>query len=425
MKTHVDHGFELIRSDTKDYNNADAYLNYLIELIQAGLANRNLPSAPVVETAAAFNGLLKLQIGWNAQTDGAVEVEFNRRTNSYLVVTGKPGSGKTQFVKDLLAQIRLQSDFAVNFVFFDYAKGDVAGDAEFVETTRAQVVRLLDESLPLNPFARVNVGSEMAVKIAVQEFSDLIRSVERLGTVQAQRLYDAIAAGFDTMRGANPPFPDFNLIKQEIDTQYFILNNFKPDTLTEIVRQLTEFQIFARHDADGLWQSLIDKTVVVDLHNLTVLRETTVCLVLTAIYRELMRLPDSEVRADGTRAMRTIVVIDEAHHFLKDKRRSLILERLIREIRSKGASVFLLSQSPDDYDQPDFDFAELLEFVFLLQSSAGATKFLQNAFGASAQAAKVLSAQIANLKTAEAVGKSNNSQTETLRVRQFWRDKGR
>ena len=215
------------------------------------------------------------------------------------------------------------------------------------------------------------------------------------------------------------------MIKQEIDTQYFILNNFKPDTLTEIVRQLAEFQIFARHDADGLWQSLIDKTVVVDLHNLTVLRETTVCLVLTAIYRELMRLPDSEARADGTRAMRTIVVIDEAHHFLKDKRRSQILERLIREIRSKGASVFLLSQSPDDYDQPDFDFAELLEFVFLLQSSAGATKFLQNAFGASAQAAKVLSAQIANLKTAEAVGKSNNSQTETLRVRQFWRDKGR
>ena len=82
----------------------------------------------------------------------------------------------------------------------------MAGDVEFVETTRANVVRLPDESLPFNPFARVNVGSEMAVKIAAQEFSDVIRSVERLGTVQAQRLYDAIAAGFDTMRGANCRF---------------------------------------------------------------------------------------------------------------------------------------------------------------------------------------------------------------------------
>ncbi len=183
--------------------------------------------------------------------DKLVIIKFNRRTNSYLAVTGKPGSGKTQFVKDLLAQIRLQSDFAVDFVFFHYAKGDVANDAEFVEMTRAEVVRLPEQSLPVNPFARVNVNSEMAVKIAAQEFSDLIRSIERLGTVQAQRLYDAIAAGFDVMRGANPPFPDFDLIKQEIDTRYFILNNYKPDTLTEIVRQLTEFQIFARHDDAG------------------------------------------------------------------------------------------------------------------------------------------------------------------------------
>ena len=69
-----------------------------------------------------------MQIGW--ENDAPVNVEFNRRTNSYLAVTGKPGSGKTQFVKDLLAQIRRQSDYAVNFIFFDYAKGDVADDAE-------------------------------------------------------------------------------------------------------------------------------------------------------------------------------------------------------------------------------------------------------------------------------------------------------
>ena len=51
-------------------------------------------------------------------------------------MTGKPGSGKTQFVKDLPAQVRRQSDFAINFIFFDYAKGDVADDADFVAATR-------------------------------------------------------------------------------------------------------------------------------------------------------------------------------------------------------------------------------------------------------------------------------------------------
>ncbi|CAN5393028.1 hypothetical protein BH10ACI1_BH10ACI1_07190 [soil metagenome] len=63
-------------------------------------------------------------------TNLPVSVEFNRRTNNYLAVTGKSGSGKTQFVKDLLAQIRQQSEFQINFIFFDYAKGDVADDAE-------------------------------------------------------------------------------------------------------------------------------------------------------------------------------------------------------------------------------------------------------------------------------------------------------
>ncbi len=227
------------------------------------------------------------------------------------------------------------------------------------------------------------------------------------------------------MRGAPSPFPDFEIIRQEIDTQYFIQNNWKPDTLTEVVRQLTDFKIFAANDNAEIWNSLTDRTVVIDLHGLTVLREMTAFLVLNALYRELMAMPDSNV-SDGVREMRTIIVIDEAHHFLKDKKRNRILERLIREIRSKGASVFLLSQSPDDYDQGDFDFTELLEFIFLLQSNAGATKFLQNAFGLSSQEAKSLSAEVSVLPTAEAVRKSDDGKKKTnrLRVRQFWREKG-
>lgn len=428
LKAHVDHGFDLIRNETSGFKSEDDYVDYLVELTRTGLEQRTQEAAPVIETTPAFGGLLNLQIGLNAETEREFSVEFNRQTNNYLAVTGKPGSGKTQFVKDLLAQIRLQSEFKVNFVFFDYAKGDVADDADFVAATQADVVGLPEESLPVNPFSRVNVDSETAVKVAAQEFADLIRDVERrLGTVQAQLLYDAILRGFEAMRGENPPFPDFEIVRQEIEYDY-TANNRKLDTLTEIMRQLTDFQIFARARSQNLWSNLTDKTVIVDLHGLTVLRELTVCLVLTALHRELMAMPDSAV-ADGVREMRTIIVIDEAHHFLKDKKRNAILERLIREIRSKGASVFLMSQSPDDYDQDNFDFTELLEFIFLLQSNAGATKFLQNAFGVSAQEAKSLSAEVANLPTANAIGKSYESNAKEkvnrLRVRQFWREKGR
>lgn len=171
--------------------------------------------------------------------------------------------------------------------------------------------------------------------------------------------------------------------------------------------------------------------MVIDLHELTVLRELTVCLILTALHRELMRMPDTEVR-DGARMMRTVIVIDEAHHFLKDKKRNRILERLIREIRSKGASVFLLSQSPDDYDTNEFDFAELLEFVFVLQSNASATKFMQHALGISANRARALAADIGKLESGQGFVKNLGSHTNAAReeaaklgLRQFWRDGGK
>ena len=144
---------------------------------------------------------------------------------------------------------------------------------------------------------------------------------------------------------------------------------------------------------------------MIDLRGLTVLRELTVCFVLNSLCRELMTMPDTAVN-EGVREMRAIVVIDEARHFLKDKKRNQILKRLIREIRSKGASVFLMSQSPDDYDQPDFDFAELLEFIFILQSNANSTKFLQGALGINAAQAKEVTTAVANLSAARAYAKS-------------------
>lgn len=305
----------------------------------------------------------------------------------------------------------------------------MADDERFVEAKRAAVVRLPQESLPLNPFSRVNVESEMAVRIAAQEFSDTIRDMERnMGAKQGGYLYEAILTAFNETRTDSPPFPDFYRVRQELDYLYFS-NNRPPDTLSEVMRQLTDFRIFgaaSTSNAPEAWNTLSDRTAIIDLHGLTVLRELTVCLILSAMHRELMAMPDTEV-VNGTRAMRTVIVIDEAHHYLRDKKRSRVLQRLIREIRSKGASVFLLSQSPDDYETSEFNFAELLEFVFVLQSSASANKFLQSALGITAQRARSLVADVGNLSSGQGFTKSfeegkGREAISTLNLRQFWRD---
>lgn len=430
LKAHVDHGFRLMREDSQHFKSTDDWVDYLIELTERGLNERAGAAgsqASETETAAAFDGVLRLALGEDARTNEPITVEFNRRTNNYLAVAGKPGSGKTQFVKDLLAQLRRASDYRLNFIFFDYAKGDVADDARFVEATRTQVVRLPGESIPLNVFGRVNVRDEMQVRQAAQEFSDTVREMEKgLGAQQGHLLYEAVVTAFDETRSDTPPYPDLYHVRQELDYLYHT-NNRKPDTLTEVLRQLTDFRQFAPVSSPDLWRALHDRTVIVDLHELTVLRELTVSLFLTALHRELMALPDTPV-TNGARAMRTIIVIDEAHHFLRDRKRSRVLERLIREIRSKGASVFLLSQSPDDYDTSEFNFAELLEFLFVLQSNATANKFLQSALGLTPQRARSVAAEVGALAEAHAFVKAapqakRDGVTE-LKLRQFWRDSG-
>ena len=90
LKAHVDHGFALIKNDTSGFKSKDDYVDYLVELTRKGLEQRTEESAPMIETTPSFGGLIDLKIGW--ENDSPVSVEFNRQTNNYLAVTGKPGS---------------------------------------------------------------------------------------------------------------------------------------------------------------------------------------------------------------------------------------------------------------------------------------------------------------------------------------------
>lgn len=85
-----------------------------------------------------------------------VVMELNdtaKHANSHLAIMGKPGVGKTQFLLKILADIRTQSNFQTNFIYFDY-KGDVQDNTRFLEAAKVVPYRLLQggQSLPINPF---------------------------------------------------------------------------------------------------------------------------------------------------------------------------------------------------------------------------------------------------------------------------------
>ena len=67
----------------------------------------------------------------------------------------------------------------------------------------------------------------------------------------------------------------------------------------------------------------------------------------------------------GIRGMRYVLLIDEAHVIFKEKKYQDILEKMLREIRSKGVSIIMLSQGIDEFNQSSFDFSSMCEISFL------------------------------------------------------------
>jgi len=80
----------------------------------------------------------------------------------------------------------------------------------------------------------------------------------------------------------------------------------------------------------------------------------TVNLLLDALDRHLSAEGDSEKDEKGNRALRVLCMIDEAHRILGTKLPSLT--SLIKESRSRGGMIMLVSQSPDDFVGEDDDF---------------------------------------------------------------------
>ena len=141
---------------------------------------------------------------------------------------------------------------------------------------------------------------------------------------------------------------------------------------------------------------MYERSIIIDLHRLPALRELVAFFLIEKLYRELKAAPEAPVDPrTNARELRTLLVIDEAHNYLPMN--NLFLERLIREMRSKGLAVILLSQSPDDFAQKHFDYTELLEFVFVLKCVADRPGQIQKLIRCRLETAKGLAPRLANL----------------------------
>lgn len=411
-KKHIEHGCQLLEKFYKEVNEDSSDLFAKLGSLIEEEIDPSMPSE--VPT-------MNIHVGTDELTNEKIYFEINntvRHANSHLAIMGKPGVGKTQLLLKILADIRQLSNYKTNFILFDY-KGDVTSSEKFLDVTKTMVFKLPEKVLPINPFILPDY-SENHIKISAKEKSESFASINRqFGVVQKGNLTEAIKQAYKIRENSDKKYPDFLEVAKIVNDQYN-KNNKNPDSLTEILKDLSDFGLFWDHtNKEQLIDKLSEATFIVDLHQLPVLKELVAYLVIERLYKEMAMLPDS-ITKDGRRFIRTILVIDEAHNYLSQK--NPFLQRIIREGRSKGIVVFFASQSPNDYLQDFFDFQELLEFSIIFGCDGVTASAVERLIGCSRGVAKHLQQILAKLKPFQVITKpiSDTEDYSVFRAEAFY-----
>lgn len=190
IKNHIDNGSTLIEKlYLQNGKSIDNLLTVLAKEVNFGGRQES------------YGQMFDLYLGKTVLNKKDLIMELNNNAihpNSHLAIMGSPGVGKTQFLLKMLTDIRRGSSYQTNFIYFDY-KGDVVDNEKFIELSKTQVYRMLQDGqvLPVNPFVLPDY-SEQSISLSAREKAESFSSINsKLGAVQKGTLSEVIKAAYE------------------------------------------------------------------------------------------------------------------------------------------------------------------------------------------------------------------------------------
>ncbi|MGI8562601.1 MAG: ATP-binding protein [Candidatus Dormibacter sp.] len=255
--------------------------------------------------------------------------------NCHLLATGETGSGKTQTVMAVAAELRAKG---VAPVMLDFSKDDYSQ-----EWAAEQGLEVIDPSigrrLPFNPLAAVADPATSYVNglHQIHRAVDIVKRVWRLGDQQAFRFREAAKAAYQEAGLPLDPYrPEKTLIYPGL--QEVVARLDSEDPTRGRLSPLVDLDPFDQ-TTDGGVASLLTDGAVIRLTGLPgdEAKASVGEFLLLALYHEM--------RAHGhVLGLRWVLGLDEAHRVAS----SPFLEPILRESRAFGLGVMLATQFPRD-----------------------------------------------------------------------------
>lgn len=346
-------------------------------------------NSDIEEEKKALTQPIKIIVGHEASRKREIIFEPNNTkmvSHPNMGIIGTMGTGKTQFARSVVAQFSKESAHnvggkPVGVLVFDY-KGDYK-DKEFLDAVGGTCYKF---NYPFNPLKLVvndEVEGMNLPAITADRISDSFAKAYGLGLKQQSGIKQVIIETYLDAGITKDPNTWGNVVPtmEQVIEKYFDTYDAN-DKAYALFDKLRDYTIFTTDNSNCV--SLFEWLDSVRVIDLTLYPDDTkkviVSLILDLFYAEMRQLGAS-AQQDGFRELRSMIMVDEAHQFLKKDFNSF--RSIISEGRMFGVGMILSTQNISDFKTSKEDYSQFILSWIIHHVNSISKAEIASIFGAS------------------------------------------